>query len=306
MADELLFDSDRLALKEKRKPRLILIAAIVGVLLITVAIALIIRGAKKDIHKGGEDGPYPYTWQGKKNGAIYLRIDHKQAPDLRWALLENEGQMNVTVTRDRKDKGRMTGFVIQPEGEGSSTFILVLQNGDDAATRLYEYRFTVLAKQDEDGKLQTELLQKAGIRRQAEIRGATDTDNPYRIYSAENGDMIVAVKSSGLESDWNCEILSGEDCVDFLGVTFTEEGATAVFRPLAPGRSKVRLTSEYAAAELQLTLDTDQNDGLTVVSHDAVFGEKPEAPKSGEGEKDASAGLKTVTVEKTEPAETKP
>lgn len=308
MADELLFDSERQEKKTQRRKWLFPALALAAVLLIAVVVALILRGKNKtEIHKLGEDSPYPFTWQLNADGSILLELPHENAPAYRWVLTNGETLNALDAVREEKESNNTTRFTLTAREEGRNLLELSLRRqsgeapaepseGEKVPEQLREadslYQLTLLTEFiREDGKLKGTILNYSGLRRQTELTGGADSANPYRIYARDGKRLTVAVKISPVETDWSCEILSGPDSVTEEGVIYQSGEVLLQLRAgLAPGESELVFSSEAAAAELRLRLTYAPEGALLVTEHAAQYGEKTVVLPSGTPEETGSEG----------------
>lgn len=308
MADELLFDSERQEKKTQRRKWLFPAIALAAVLLIAVVVALILRGKNKtEIHKLGEDSPYPFTWQLNADGSILLELPHENAPAYRWVLTNGETLSALDAVREEKEKNNTTRFTLTAREEGRNLLELSLRlqseeapaepsDGEKVPEQLREadslYQLTLLTEfVREDGKLKGTILNYSGLQRQTELTGGAGSANPYRIYARDGKRLTVAVKISPVETDWSCEILSGQDSVTEEGVIYQSGEVLLQLRAgLAPGESELVFSSEAAAAELRLRLTYAPEGALLVTEHSAQYGEKTVVLPSGTPEETGSEG----------------
>lgn len=308
MADELLFDSERQEKKTQRRKWLYPAIALAAVLLIAVVVALILRGKNKtEIHKLGEDSPYPFTWQLNADGSILLELPHENAPAYRWVLTNGETLSALDAVREEKEKNNTTRFTLTAREEGRNLLELSLRrqseeapaepsDGEKVPEQLREadslYQLTLLTEfVREDGKLKGTILNYSGLQRQTELTGGADSANPYRIYARDGKRLTVAVKISPVETDWSCEILSGPDSVTEEGMIYQSGEVLLQLRAgLAPGESELVFSSEAAAAELRLRLTYAPEGALLVTEHSAQYGEKTVVLPSGTPEETGSEG----------------
>lgn len=308
MADELLFDSERQEKKTQRRKWLFPAIALAAVLLIAVVVALILRGKNKtEIHKLGEDSPYPFTWQLNADGSILLELPHENAPAYRWVLTNGETLNALDAVREEKESNNTTRFTLTAREEGRNLLELSLRRqsgeapaepseGEKVPEQLREadslYQLTLLTEFiREDGKLKGTILNYSGLQRQTELTGGADSANPYRIYARDGKRLTVAVKISPVETDWSCEILSGPDSVTEEGVIYQSGEVLLQLRAgLAPGESELVFSSQAAAAELRLRFTYTPEGALLVTEHSAQYGEKTVVMPSGTPEETGSEG----------------
>ena len=331
MADELLFDSERQEKKAKKRKWLLPAIVLAAILVIVVVLALILRSQKEPVNKGGEDTLYPYTWQRQDDGSLLLEISHADAPDYRWTLTEPEALQIVEASQEAKEKNNTTRFTLKPRGEGRDTVTLKLlreqttvpepSSKEEAIEIGYEgpgpedvlFELSLLVEfTEEDGKLVGTVLNSSGVRRQGSLSGGADSANPYRIYARDEGHVTAAVKIASLETDWTCEILSGEQSVTVEAVLYDyREVQLHLTGGETPGESELVFRSEAAGAELRLCTSLQTDGSLLITEHRAEYGEKAvESPADDEeadvAEATAIAGDTASTEEETEAEDGEP
>ena len=301
MSDEFLFDSERQQQKADRKRKLLPFLVLAGVLLLAVIVALLLRGSKGEIHTGGEQTDYPFRWSLKSDGSVELTVPHEDAPESRWVL--KDGEESLPALRVTREEGENDGtvFLLHPETEGRALFTLTLTGQGENAAKSYEMKLLAEVTPGEKG-LSAALLNASGVRCQAELRGGEDSENPYRLYTDEDGVLILSVEiASEYETDWDYEILSGEESLELLGVLSEEDRVNAYLEAgEAPGAAELVLRSVNAAAEIRLSLEAKADGSLWVLSHEASYGEKPSH------EPMASEDLHKYDREEENPGETAP
>jgi hypothetical protein len=209
--------------------------------------------------------------------------------------------------REEKENTNTTRFTLTAREEGRNLLELSLRrqsgeapaepsDGEKVPEQLREadslYQLTLLTEfVREDGKLKGTILNYSGLQRQTELTGGADSANPYRIYARDGQRLTVAVKISPVETDWSCEILSGQDSVTEEGVIYQSGEVLLQLRAgLAPGESELVFSSEAAAAELRLRLTYAPEGALLVTEHSAQYGEKTVVLPSGTPEETGSEG----------------
>ena len=266
--DELLFDSDRQARRAQRQRRLIPILLGAAILLTILAVILIIRSGRKPLYNGGEDTPYPYTWQQQSDGSARLSISLGDAAGCRWTLADQEEFSNLTVSAAEVKKDE-TSFTLTPEQTGRALFTLVLRGpGDETDTR---YRVVFLAEITHAGDgLAVELLSSTGTALQGRSGGGADSQNPYEFYLEEDGDLVLTVTRAGAE-DWLLDFPQDQSAVTLLGLVTEEDQVTGFFRAgEEDGTCQLSLSSQEAGVTVTLEI-SNQGGALLVTSHNAVY-----------------------------------
>ena len=128
MSDKLIFDSERQEQRALRKRRLLPILVLVGILILAVVVALLIRSGRGEAHAGGGNTVYPFTWLSKSDGRAVLEIGHENAKDYRWVLNEGWERYGVVeAERAQKEKSGKTCVTLTPVKAGRAILILTLE-----------------------------------------------------------------------------------------------------------------------------------------------------------------------------------
>ena len=280
MSDELIFDSERQELRDRKKRWLIPLLVLAGILLAVVIVSLLLRSGKKPVNKEGEDTLYPFTWQVQADGSVLLELPHADAPDHKWALTDGEDYPAVRAEA-KGEKNGGSSFLLTPEQAGRALLEFTLRKDAEAGAENPKtddaYRMTLLVEVvEEGGKRSVGVLNASGVQLQSEIAGGQDSENAYRVFQDENGYLVIAVKVAGLEMDWEYEIVSGQASVTDLGMIYEgDEVQVYLTAGETPGEGEVVLRSEQAAAELRFRCAVQDDGSLLVTHHEAEYGEKP-------------------------------
>jgi hypothetical protein len=279
MAEEIVFDSERFAKKQTIKRWLIPAIALLAIVLIAAALALVFRGGGRK-YTGGEETPYPYTWRAGKNGVISLELDRSAAPDCLWTAAGPDPLMDVAETQDAEEQ--KTQFVLTPLAAGRTVLTFSLLRNGDETDCIYE--LSVLAEVAENGKsLSSGLISFSGKELPGVVRGGTDTDYPYLLYTDADGDMRITVitnapapdetaqedaDSDDKGSGWSC-VCENESIAKVIGVITREDAVTAYLRPgTTPGTVRVQMTDSVSGTELSLELETDGSGSIRLLTHE--------------------------------------
>lgn len=282
MSDELIFDSERQELRDRKKRWLIPLLVLAGILLAVVIVSLLLRSGKKPVNKGGEDTLFPFTWQVQADGSVLLELPHADAPDHSWVQTDGEAYPALR-TEARGEKNGGSSFVLTPEQAGRALLEFTLRKDAEAGTEDPKtddvYRLNILVEVvEEGGKRGVSVLNASGVQLQGEIAGGQDSENAYRVFLDEHGYLIIAVKVAEAEMDWEYEIVSGQASVTDLGMVYEADEVQLYLKAgETPGEGEVVLRSEQAAAELRFRCAVQDDGSLLVTHHEAEYGEKPAA-----------------------------
>ena len=282
MSDELIFDSERQALRDRKKRWLLPLIVLAGILLAVVIVSLLLRSGKKPVNKGGGDTRYPFTWQVQADGSVLLEIPHADAPDHSWVQTDGEAYPAVR-TEARGEKNGGSGFLLTPEQAGRALLEFTLRKDAEAGAEDPRtddvYRLSLLVEVVErGGKRGVSVLNASGVQLQGEIAGGQDSENAYRVFLDEHGYLVIAVRVAEAEMDWEYEIVSGQASVTDLGMLYEADEVQLYLKAgEVPGEGEVVLRSEQAAAELRFRCAVQDDGSLLVTYHEAEYGEKPAA-----------------------------
>ena len=265
MAKSVLFESEREARRRNAMRFVIPAAALLGVLLVTVAVTLLVRGGRAV--SGGTDTPYPYAYIEKKDGSITLELDRSAAPGYQWELAAADPGVRVEPARSgAADKSR---FALTPESAGryNAAFRLLPEGAD--ADAIYEITFFIEVT-DGGEQLRAALTGASSRAMQAAVEGGGDTRCPYRVSVDEDGDLVIAVTENEEDESgrlWNT-VSDREEIAEAIGLITAEGVTTAYFRPGAEaGTCMLHLTDAITGTEITVECENAGNGSLTILSH---------------------------------------
>ena len=282
MAQDVTFDSERYEKSQRIKRVAIPLGALLGVIVIAVVLALILRGSRGKPISGGEDTPYPYSWIAGKNGVITLEVDRAAAPGFIWTSYEEVPQLEVSAKQDVTE-GK-TQFTLTPKASGRYVLEFRLQREKDPDDCIYA--LTALSDVTYDGKtLKASLLSVSGRRLPGVVRGGEDTLCSYLLRQDEDGDLMIVIRdmepvseeeeeasseAAGQEKKlegWQCEP-GDESVAEYLGTVRNDEYTIVYLRAgTNPGRTRVRIWKIETGTELTIELELDENGALLPLEH---------------------------------------
>ena len=221
-----------------KKPLLITLGVLVGIIVITVAVTLIMRGRGGARFDGG-DVPYPYSWTEKKDGTIALTMETGDVADGAWSVGSTQGdavEINVGAT-----KGGKTEATLSPVEHGHTTITFSLMSGEE---RYAELSITVDVG-SADGKLAATVSAHRERALQGVVRGGEETGHPFTVRGGDNGLTIFVEDSEGYTDDsaaW--ESISTDSMVAFVsGIDVSDDGVTVHLETRANGTAEVTVYS---------------------------------------------------------------
>ncbi len=270
----------------KLKNKILIISFLLAGLLITSLTGC----GKKEIHRGGDDQNFPYTWQEKNKGTILVSLDGNYgASDYQW-VPESEDEEILIVEKDKKEKDGISYFKIVPVSEGTCTVRFKRARNvesetagetdtKDRATRIFKEKFV---EKDElcdimfrvnvtgsKGKFRTEVL----ITQESEYKGATRSEDEsfdYTFWSDEGKDLIVKLSGDDWEPSWEGEY-TPEERQEIPGLVFdepeTDEGIPKILEiengPYTEGVRNFRITG-FAKGKAEITFKNPDGRTLTL------------------------------------------
>ena len=288
MAQDVTFASERYEKSQRIKRLAIPLGALLGVIVIAVVLALVLRGSRGKPVTGGEDTPYPYSWVAGKNGVVTLEVDRAAAPGFVWASSEDIPQMAIAARQDVPE-GK-TQFTLTPKEAGRYVLEFRLRREADPDDCIYA--LTALSDVTYDGKtLRASLLSISGRRLPGVVRGGEDTLCPYLLRLDEDGDLMIVIRDMEPVSDeeenskdggqekkpegWQCEP-GDENVAEYLGTIRDGENTVVYLRAgTAPGRTRVRIWKIETGTELTIELELDENGALLPLEHSLRQGGAP-------------------------------
>ena len=169
-----------------RKPLLITLIVLFGLVLIAAVISLI-RGAAPggEQFSGGEDSPYPYRWIEDENGSIVLTLKNGKT-GYHWELSNLADELLEVSTTVR---GGRTEAILTPINEGitSVSFDLV---GEKDRLAAVTYQVDIL---EEEQILRIHFVDNAITLRQGNQTLVRDPDHPITVGTNEEGYLTIRV-----------------------------------------------------------------------------------------------------------------
>ena len=222
--------------RNSKKPLLITLAVLAGIIIATVAVTLIMRGRGGARFTGG-DVPYPYTWTEKDNGTIALTMETGGAASGAWSGGSTEGAaVEIEVGKTR---GGKTAATLTPAEQGRElvTFSLMSDEG-----RLAELSVTVTVA-EEEGKLKATVTSHRERAFQGVVRGGEETGHPFTVRGGDDGLTIFVEESEGYTDDgtaWGSE--STNTMAAYVSeINVSDEGVTIHLGTRAAGSAEVRV-----------------------------------------------------------------
>ena len=287
MAKNVVFESERYEKRQVFKRIGIPLAVVIGVIVIAVVVALIVRGGRGKPVSGGEGTPDPHTWTANRNGSVTLVLDRAAAPGYLWSASTDIPEMGIAAKQDVPE-GK-TQFTLTPKEAGRYVLGFRLQRENDPEDCIFE--ISALSEATFDGKTtRGSLLNLSGRRLPGVVRGGEDTLCPYMLRRDEDGDTVVLIMdmetipeddpdensedAGGIKkpAGWQCE--SGdESVVEYLGLIENGENTAVYLRGgTNPGRALVRIWRIETGTELTIEFELDGNGTLLPLEHSIRLG----------------------------------
>ena len=229
--------------QKSKKPLFITLAALAGILIAAVAVALIARGRGGARYTGATDAPYPYSWTEQSNGAITMTLETGGAANSAWSLESADG--SAAAVRVGSTQGGKTNVTVKPDAGGRMFLLFSLTSDGD---RLAELSLTVMVESGENNKLAATVTDHRERVFQSVVRGGEETGHPFTVRGDGSGLTIFVEEPEGYTDDgmaWESESTNSMAAsvsdidVSGEGVTFRLEAGTS-------GNAEVRV---YSARE---------------------------------------------------------
>ena len=222
--------------RNSKKPLLITLAVLAGIIVATVAVTLIMRGRGGARFTGG-DVPYPYSWTEKDNGTIALTVETGGAANGEWSVGSTEGAaVEIDVG---KTKGGKTAATLSPAEQGREMVTFSLMSDEE---RLAELSFTVTVA-GEDGKLKATVTAHRERAFQGVVHGGEETGHPFTVRGGDDGLTIFVEESEGYTDSgtaWESE--STDTMAAYVSeINVSDEGVMIHLGPRAAGSAEVRV-----------------------------------------------------------------
>lgn len=262
---------------ENKKPLIITLAALIGIIIVTAAVTLILRG------RGGarfrnDDAPYPYAWTEKNDGTVSFSLSVGKAADAAWESGSGDGRFSVISIGETK-RGS-TGATLTPVAEGRETVTFSLMSG---GTRLAELSFTVETAPAVAGHYAATVIQHSERAFQAVVRGGEETGHPFTVRGGDNGLMIyveddVGYTDSGMA--WDSQSTDGMVAA-VSSIDVSDSGVTVQLETRVNGSAEV--TVYNASRSISYVFTVEVKDGeMTLTDSRTEEYVDPNAPEAEE------------------------
>jgi len=221
-----------------KKPLIITLAVLLGIIIITVAVTLILRG-RGGATFGGSDVPYPYTWTERDDGKISLKLKTGDAAGAAWSVKTSDGAV-ATVSVGRTS-GKETAVTVSPESVGLEEVTLELLSGEE---RLAELVLGIEVSNVNDSLVAT-VANHSERALQTTVRGGEETGHAFTVRSSDTGMTIYVEDTEGLTSEgamWDSE--SSNTMVAYVSeINVSDEGVTIHLESRVNGAAEVSVYS---------------------------------------------------------------
>ena len=244
---------------KNKKTLLIMLAALLGIIVVAVAVALIIRG-RSGSRFGNSDAPYPYSWVEKKDGTVKMTLETGDAANSAWSLTAAEGAAaEVSVG---KTGGKKTSVTITPSEPGLTFVTFALMSGEE---RLAELSVTA-SVDNADEKLSASITSHRERAFQSVVRGGEETGHPFTVRADDEGLTIFVEESEVTAEDGATWASDSTDTmtayVSTIGVS--EGGLTIHLQARADGTAEVRVYS--VRDNISFVFDVEVTDGQMLLT----------------------------------------
>ena len=273
---------------KNKKPLLIAVGALVGVVILAVVIFLLVnRGAGGTRFQGPADAPYPYAWTERKDGSITMDLELGDAKGGAWTVGTLEGDV-VEITEGRTGGGRTT-MTLKPVRAGFANIVFALVSGED---RLAELNVMIQVSRPENVYIATVSSHRERAI-QATVRGGEETDHPFTVRPSDDGLTIFVEETEGLTEDGSAwQSTTNDPMVAYVSdIQVSQEGVTIRVSMRANGTTQV--TAYSSREDLSYVFNVEVRGGEMTLQDFWI-----EAYQTEEGpEESEAAPVETAEVE---------
>ncbi len=300
MAKEVIFESEKLERRQKRRRLLLPLFALAAIIVLAVIIALIVGKSRGRQYSGGEDTLYPYEWTEKRDGSLVFELPEPKTAGYVWQVT-NSVETTANITEEAKPTKGMKRYLVTPLAAGRTLMELKLSNTAEGSygDQLFILD-VVLDVAGENGILKTTLHSAAGRELPGVVSGGDPEGWPYQINASGPLEITVYLKdrmkkidgapdempaasipagatypevtigeASYIMNAWDCT--SSDDRVVRVDSMESLDGLVTVRLDLtgADGSASVVLLSQTGGAELSFTV-TVAEDGKCTIGDDQL------------------------------------
>lgn len=248
-----------------KKPKLgrsaLLAVSLAGSLLTVIAVlalVTVLRAEKPAKGGGGEDTPYPYSWEEKRSGTLSVALS---APPEGYAWRVDMGEDSESVTAEQTKPG---AFTVSPLRENPAALTFTLAAAEDADDALAELEFGVYVETRGERLKATHSGDRLTVL-PGMLRGGEELGCPYKLWS-EGGSLIAFLADDAQEPDWDVRI--GDRSVASPGAQERADGGWRVtFHPAGEGTTTLALLGGARSLRLSVAVACD-GESLRVTSHE--------------------------------------
>lgn len=285
---------------KNKKPLVITLGVLLGIILVTVAATLLLRGRSGTLFSGSPDAPYPYSWTEMDNGAITMTLETGDATGGAWSVGSTEGNV-VEITTGKTSRGK-TELTLKPVEEGRENITFTLVSEEE---RLAELSVAVMVN-NINNKYAATVTAHRERALQGTVRGGEETGHPFTVRGGDDGLIIFVEETEGYTDDGTAWLSESTDTmVAYVStIDVSEEGVTVRLETRANGNAQVTVYSPEA--DVSYAFDVEVTGGEMMLREFQIgsYGtdEEPEAEpqESEEPEEELGAGETAAS----EPAET--
>jgi len=272
--------------RNNKKPLIITLAALIGIIIVTAAVTLIVRG------RGGarfrnDDAPYPYSWTEKDDGTVSFSLSVGKAADAAWESGSGDGRFSVISTGETK-RGS-TGATLTPVAEGRETVAFLLMSGD---SRLAELSFTVETAPAAAGHYAATVIQHSERAFQGIVRGGEETGYPFTVRGGDNGLTIYVEDDVGYTDSgvaWDSQSTDGMVAA-VSSVEVSDSGVTIQLETRVNGSAEVTVYNASRGISYVFAVEVKDGEMTLTDSRTEEYPNEPEEDEQSEAQPNAQEG----------------
>ena len=253
--------------------------SLAGILLLTVAAALLTARLRGGAFRSAADAPYPYSWTENRDGTITLKLNGSAKRDGVWMLAGESDMTEVSLGETKRGKAQAR---LNPVAEGREELAFLLQSGEDT---LAAARFTVETQMTGE-TLSSSVTAHGESVMQRTVQGGQETGVPFTVWTDEGGlrlridDPDAYSEETGVATERWSVVSSDTLVAKPVSASMDETGLEYVILTYENGGAVV--TASCEAANVTYAFAVEARDGTLLLTSHSAGAYEPPAPMSEE------------------------
>ena len=233
-----------------------------ALLLIGLILFLGVRGTRSERFSGGEDTPYPYAWEEKRDGTVLVEPCGTIPAGFGWVAVDSDAAVATVSAQSGEGK---TAFLLTPAGAGDCFFTLALtggENGEEELCRLIMTLEVTGTRKRKAAVVGHRLELPEGV-----LRGGEDFGAPYRVWTGENGELELRLTDAEGAEDWRLSVKT-PSALALSGFRVEAGRVAAELYSPAPGETAFVLYSASRGLSLEISGRADGEGNVRASAHE--------------------------------------